>query len=83
MKAAIRTQPRDLLLWSASYFKCLAKGETPPAKDRLEYPAPVTSTGGSLFIIGVIVLSLKVIVYGRSQDIKSGSKVRNTIDIKF
>jgi len=44
-KAAIRTQPRDLLLWSAAYFRCLARGEPPPAKDRLEYPVPQTDTG--------------------------------------
>ena len=44
-KAAIRTQPRDLLLWSAAYFRCLANGENPPAKDRLEYPVPSTDTG--------------------------------------
>ena len=44
-KAAIRTQPRDLLLWSAAYFRCLARGEPPPAKDRLEYPVPQTETG--------------------------------------
>ncbi|XP_040572444.1 ropporin-1-like protein [Lepeophtheirus salmonis] len=37
-KAAIRTQPYDLLLWSASYFRCLANGEVPPIKERIEYP---------------------------------------------
>ncbi|XP_068160373.1 ropporin-1-like protein [Antennarius striatus] len=35
-KAAIRTQPKDLLLWSASYFSALSKGEVLPVKDRLE-----------------------------------------------
>ncbi|XP_077592662.1 ropporin-1-like protein [Stigmatopora nigra] len=35
-KAAIRTQPKDLLVWSAAYFEALAKGETLPVKDRLE-----------------------------------------------
>ena len=44
-KAAIRTQPRDLLLWSAAYFRCLARGEPPLAKDRLEYPVPETDSG--------------------------------------
>ena len=47
-KAAIRTQPRDLLLWSAAYFRCLARGEPPPAKDRLEYPVPQTDTGKNM-----------------------------------
>merc|ERR1711944_139221 len=44
-KAAIRTQPADLLLWSASYFRCLSNGEVPPTKERLEYPPPDTNTG--------------------------------------
>ncbi|KAM3592861.1 uncharacterized protein V6R79_000613 [Siganus canaliculatus] len=35
-KAAIRTQPKDLLLWSAAYFNALSKGECLPVKDRLE-----------------------------------------------
>uniref|UniRef100_UPI0037E743AE ropporin-1-like protein isoform X2 n=1 Tax=Semicossyphus pulcher TaxID=241346 RepID=UPI0037E743AE len=35
-KAAIRTQPKDLLLWSAAYFSALSKGECLPVKDRLE-----------------------------------------------
>ncbi|EZA56419.1 Ropporin-1-like protein [Ooceraea biroi] len=37
-KAAIRTQPHDLLRWTAAYFRALANGEVPPAKERLEYP---------------------------------------------
>jgi len=53
-KAAIRTQPRDLLLWSASYFRCLARGEVPPAKDRLEYPVPDSSTGLSTGLLRVL-----------------------------
>ncbi|XP_077364523.1 ropporin-1-like protein [Festucalex cinctus] len=35
-KAAIRTQPKDLLVWSAAYFEALAKGEILPVKERLE-----------------------------------------------
>jgi len=37
-KGALRTQPRDLLLWSAGYFRTLTKGEIVPVKDRLEDP---------------------------------------------
>ncbi|XP_069762976.1 ropporin-1-like protein isoform X2 [Narcine bancroftii] len=37
-KAAIRTQPRDVLQWSASYFAALSKGETLPVKERFEMP---------------------------------------------
>jgi len=35
-KAAIRTQPKDVLAWSAAYFHALANGEVPPAKQRLD-----------------------------------------------
>ncbi|TNN84641.1 Ropporin-1-like protein [Liparis tanakae] len=45
-KAAIRTQPADLLLWSAAYFRALSKGECLPVKDRLEANATYkTDTG--------------------------------------
>ncbi|XP_058061950.1 uncharacterized protein LOC131212196 [Anopheles bellator] len=38
-KAVIRTQPFDLLRWSAAYFRCLALSVPPPVKSRYE-PAP-------------------------------------------
>ncbi|KAG5308096.1 ROP1L protein, partial [Acromyrmex insinuator] len=44
-KAAIRTQPTDLLRWTAVYFRALANGEVPPAKDRLEYPSFIHPSG--------------------------------------
>ncbi|XP_068565587.1 ropporin-1-like protein isoform X2 [Cebidichthys violaceus] len=45
-KAAIRTQPEDLLPWSAAYFSALSKGERLPVKDRLEVNAThKTDTG--------------------------------------
>lgn len=31
-KAAIRTQPYDLLRWTGAYFRALANGERPPVK---------------------------------------------------
>ena len=36
-KAAIRTQPRDLLLWTVGYFQALANHQVLPTKDHLEY----------------------------------------------
>ncbi|KAJ7345876.1 hypothetical protein JRQ81_001826 [Phrynocephalus forsythii] len=33
-KAAIRTQPADLIQWSSDYFSAIARGETPPVRDR-------------------------------------------------
>uniref|UniRef100_A0A182N9S5 RIIa domain-containing protein n=1 Tax=Anopheles dirus TaxID=7168 RepID=A0A182N9S5_9DIPT len=38
-KAVIRTQPFDLLRWSAAYFRCLALSVKPPVKSRYEPPA--------------------------------------------
>jgi len=38
-KSAIRTQPPDLLAWSAAYFTALANGTTLPVKKRLEPPS--------------------------------------------
>jgi len=35
-KAAIRTQPQDLLAWCSAYFHALAVGEVPPVKERLD-----------------------------------------------
>ncbi|XP_041267737.1 ropporin-1-like protein [Onychostruthus taczanowskii] len=37
-KAAIRTQPFDVLQWAAAYFSALSKGEPLPVKERLEVP---------------------------------------------
>lgn len=37
-KAAIRTQPRDVLQWSYGYFYALSRGEPLPVKDRVEIP---------------------------------------------
>jgi len=67
-KAAIRTQPRDLLLWSAAYFRCLARGEPPPAKDRLEYPVPQTETGLTPGLLRVIHRQL-----GKNSKITQGA----------
>ncbi|XP_022622043.1 ropporin-1-like protein isoform X1 [Seriola dumerili] len=47
-KAAIRTQPVDLLLWSAAYFNALSKGECLPVKDRLEMNVATQKTGTGL-----------------------------------
>ncbi|XP_062842030.1 ropporin-1-like protein [Trichomycterus rosablanca] len=43
-KAAIKTQPHDVLQWAAAYFSALSKGETLPAKDRLEMPVATQRT---------------------------------------
>ncbi|CAH0404457.1 unnamed protein product [Chilo suppressalis] len=68
-KAAIKTQPYDLLRWSFEYFKALAENRPPPVKLRLEYPVFSTEGGltrGCLKVIanqlaGMTVMPLPVI----------------------
>ncbi|XP_066497167.1 ropporin-1-like protein isoform X2 [Hoplias malabaricus] len=47
-KAAIRTQPHDVLQWAAAYFSALSNGETLPVKDRLEMPVATQKTDTGL-----------------------------------
>ncbi|KAG8442615.1 hypothetical protein GDO86_011411 [Hymenochirus boettgeri] len=47
-KAAIRTQPHDLLQWSAAYFGSLAKGEPLPVKERVEMQVATQKTDSGL-----------------------------------
>ncbi|XP_059584526.1 ropporin-1-like protein isoform X2 [Alligator mississippiensis] len=47
-KAAIRTQPCDVLQWSAGYFSALLKGEPLPVKDRVEMPVATQKTDTGL-----------------------------------
>uniref|UniRef100_A0A0K8TDE3 Ropporin-1-like protein n=1 Tax=Lygus hesperus TaxID=30085 RepID=A0A0K8TDE3_LYGHE len=54
-KAAIRTQPGDLLAWSSAYFRALAEGIPPPAKDRIEYPPVDTPSGLSPGFLKVLI----------------------------
>ncbi|KAM3852001.1 ropporin-1A [Vipera latastei] len=35
-KAAIRTQPPDLIQWSSDYFNAMARGEAPPVRERTD-----------------------------------------------
>ncbi|XP_073536058.1 ropporin-1-like protein [Phyllobates terribilis] len=47
-KAAILTQPHDLLRWSAAYFYSLSRGEPLPVKDRVELPVATQRTDSGL-----------------------------------
>ncbi|XP_032937975.1 ropporin-1-like protein [Catharus ustulatus] len=47
-KAAIRTQPFDVLQWAAAYFSALSKGEPLPVKERLEMPLAVEKKDAGL-----------------------------------
>jgi len=50
-KAAIRTQPNNLLDWSAAYFQALKNGEPLPVKTRYEMGASTGLTVGILNIL--------------------------------
>lgn len=45
-KAAIRTYPSDILLWSSIYFRMKANGENPPVKPYLDPPDLKLGPGG-------------------------------------
>jgi hypothetical protein len=47
-KAAIRTQPKDVLAWSAAYFRAMANGDVPPIKERLEMAVATQKTDTGL-----------------------------------
>ncbi|EHB08925.1 Ropporin-1-like protein [Heterocephalus glaber] len=47
-KAAIRTQPADLLQWSAGYFLALSQGDPLPIKDRVELSMATQKTDTGL-----------------------------------
>ncbi|NWI55942.1 ROP1L protein, partial [Calyptomena viridis] len=47
-KAAIRTQPNDVLQWAAAYFSALSKGEPLPVKERIEMPLATEKGDGGL-----------------------------------
>lgn len=47
-KAAIRTQPCDVLQWAADYFSALSKGQDLPVKKRLELPVATQKTDTGL-----------------------------------
>ncbi|XP_053669686.1 uncharacterized protein LOC128720065 [Anopheles nili] len=51
-KAVIRTQPFDLLRWSAAYFRCMALSVQPPVKSRYEPAAHYGAlTGGIVRVL--------------------------------
>ncbi|XP_055965025.1 ropporin-1-like protein [Sorex fumeus] len=47
-KAAIRTQPADVLQWSAGYFAALSRGDPLPVKERVEMPVATQKTDTGL-----------------------------------
>ncbi|XP_069469855.1 ropporin-1-like protein [Ambystoma mexicanum] len=47
-KAAIRTQPHDVLQWSSAYFNALSRGEPLPVKERVEMPVATQKTDTGL-----------------------------------
>ncbi|XP_035703700.1 ropporin-1-like protein isoform X2 [Folsomia candida] len=73
-KAAMRTQPRDLVHWTGAYFRALAEGQVPPVKETLEYPQVESKDGLTVGYLRV----LNNQVGGR--DIKTFSKLKVKVE---
>ncbi|XP_008072969.1 ropporin-1-like protein isoform X1 [Carlito syrichta] len=71
-KAAIRTQPTDVLRWSAGYFSALSRGEPLPIKDRLELPVATqkTDTGLTQGLLKVLHKQCNHMQYVELADLK-------------
>ena len=69
-KAAIRTQPYDLLRWSAAYFRAMAQGDIPPVKERLEYPPPDTPSGLSPGYLKILLKQVRVALSNRMKTVE-------------
>lgn len=58
-KAAMRTQPPDLLKWTHTYMKAMSEGRKPPVKDRGEAEpvekSPTGLTPGFLRVLDMMV----------------------------
>jgi len=54
VKAAMKTQPRDLLQWTSDYFNALAKGQAPPVKEFMEYPQNESKDGLTVGYIRIL-----------------------------
>ncbi len=74
-KAAIRTQPNDVLAWSAAYFRALANGELPPVKERLEMPTATqkTDTGLTPGLLRVLNKQVRLDMYKETSYIILGN----------
>lgn len=57
-KAAVKTQPLDLLRWSAAYFRSQAQHEPPPVKDRIEAPADAGDADAPPKVLSVGILKV-------------------------
>ncbi|XP_007887877.1 ropporin-1-like protein [Callorhinchus milii] len=70
-KAAIRTQPHDVLQWSAAYFTALYKGNTLPVKDRLEMPVATqkTDTGLTPGLLKILHKQLSPNIYVNENEV--------------
>ena len=76
---SIRTQPKDLLLWSVSYFRSLADGDVPPVKERLEYPVPPSESGLTPGLLRVLHKQVMMASMNKLNIYGSGGKIYNVI----
>jgi len=73
-KAAIRTQPKDIVQWSAAYFSALSSGDTLPVKRRLE---PFSSDGITMGNLEVLVQQYK----GQDMEITKKDLEQKWVDL--
>ncbi|XP_057366446.1 ropporin-1-like protein [Daphnia carinata] len=77
-KAAIRTDPRDLLQWSRDYFRALSRGSAPLDKDRWEEVTSLDNHSG--ITVGLLRLLHKQLSGGRggqpSDDVNLGDIIQ-------
>ncbi|XP_027724930.1 ropporin-1-like protein [Vombatus ursinus] len=68
-KAAIRTQPTDVLQWSAGYFSALSRGDPLPVKERVELPVATQKTDTGL-TRGLLKVLHKQLAHKGTVDLK-------------
>ncbi|RXG70460.1 Ropporin-1-like protein [Armadillidium vulgare] len=79
-KAAIRTQPGDLVSWSFAYFDSLLQGDSPPVKEHIEYPMPETENGitpGLLRVMNKKFSSMETVPRDAFEDLCQALGVRD------
>lgn len=88
--AALKTQPYDLLRWSAAYFRCLSDDELPPVKVRYEMTSSEATLNIENNVFGCLTRGyLKVLmnqVRKCERDtitkVKRGQKVNNKANVE-
>ncbi|VVC44127.1 cAMP-dependent protein kinase regulatory subunit, dimerization-anchoring domain [Cinara cedri] len=74
-KCALRTQPSELIRWSAIYFDMKSNGEHPPIKPYLDPPGQILGPGG------LTINALKSLAMTLSNEFETYEKIEQIWDI--